>query len=365
MVLIKQLTLFLESLFPLAVQEDYDNSGLLTGRYDMQIVGAVVCLNVTEDVVNEAIEKNCNLIIAHHPMIFKGLKRLTGSSKPELLTELCIKNNIAVYVAHTNADKTFPGLNSFIAGKLELLNVNVLMPEPSLLCKLVTFCPIEHSENVRNALFNAGAGVIGAYDQCSFGIDGYGTFRGSEMTNPFVGVKGEQHTEAETRIETVFPMFLQKKVIDALIGSHPYEEVAYDIYKLENKHPGFGLGAYGSLDKPMKINEFLTKVKKTFATHTLKYSGSHDSEIRTVAVCGGSGAGFMERAYLAGADAYITSDIKYHEFDHGHMNFVFIDAGHFETEIFFKEYIINKVSEKFTNFAIHFSEREKNLHSYF
>jgi dinuclear metal center YbgI/SA1388 family protein len=365
MILIKQLTSFIESLFPLAVQEEYDNSGLLIGRYDASIDGALVCLNVTEEVVNEAIQKKCNLIISHHPMIFSGLKRLIGSSKSEILTEQCVKNNIHVYAIHTNADKAFPGINSYIAGKLGLVNTAVLVPEQDILRKLVVYCPSNYSEQVRKALFEAGAGVIGAYDNCSFNTDGYGTFRGSEISAPFVGVKGEQHTEAETRIETVFPLFLQRKIINALIDVHPYEEVAYDIFRVENEHPGFGFGASGKLEKPMKLEEFLKKVKAVFGAHTLKYSGNIDSEINTVAVCGGSGAGFIGKAYHSGAEVYITSDIKYHEFDHGFENFVLIDAGHFETEIFFREYIITELTKKFTNFAIHFSEREKNWHSYF
>ncbi len=365
MILIRDLTSFLESLFPIAYQEDYDNCGLITGRFDKEVTGIIVCLNVTEDVIHEALDRNCNCIISHHPMIFRGLKKLTSAGKSEIHTELCIKNNLAVYALHTNADKGFSGLNSFIAAKMGLKNVRVLAPEKGILKKLVTFCPVDHAESVRNAIFDAGGGVIGEYDSCSFNCEGAGTFRGSAVSNPFVGNKGEVHSESEIRIEIIFPSCLQKKVILSLLQHHPYEEVAYDVYSLDNEHPRIGLGALGELEKPLKKLEFLQTVKQVFGTQMLKYSGDHNSKIRTVAVCGGSGSGLISKASASGADAYITSDVKYHEFENGSENFLLIDAGHYETEIFFREFILDKLNKKFTNFAIHFSEREKNHYYYF
>jgi dinuclear metal center YbgI/SA1388 family protein len=271
---IKDLIVHLESLFPPEYQENYDNSGFLAGNMLSEVKAVMVCLNVTEDVIDEAIAKNCNLIISHHPLIFSGLKKITGSSLVERLVEQVIRSNMAVYAIHTNADNTFPGLNSHIASKLGLNNVEVLAPQKGNLRKIVTFCPADHAEKVRSALFDAGAGGIGKYDSCSFNAEGFGTFRGSDETQPFTGVPGEFSYEKEVRIETIFPHYLQKKIIHALFNSHPYEEVAYDIYALENQNPNFGSGVTGLLELPMDKEDFLKHVQSVFQTKFLKFSGA-------------------------------------------------------------------------------------------
>lgn len=362
---IKELTDYLESLFPVELQEHYDNSGLLTGNQNDQVQSVMICLNITSDVIREAKENQCNLIVSHHPLIFSGLKKITGASSTERLVEEVIRSNIAVYALHTNADNSFPGLNSFIAGKLGLKDIKVLSPQKGVLRKLITFCPDEHAEKVRSALFEAGAGEIGNYDSCSFNSQGYGTFRGSEDSNPFVGMPGKLHLENEVKIETVFPVHLYKRVVHALFQAHPYEEVAYDIYLLENENPFAGTGCVGYFENSMKTDDFLEKIKFVFGTEFLKYSGSTDLEIQKVAVCGGSGASMIQRSIQVKADAFITADLKYHDFDHGRNNYLLVDAGHFETELFFKEYIVNLLTKKFTNFAIYFAESEKNYVCYY
>lgn len=362
---IKDVTSILESVFPPAIQESYDNSGLLTGHSGEQLNGILVCLNVTQDVLNEAVAKKCNLIISHHPLIFSGLNKITGSTPTERFVEFLIQNHIALYSIHTNADKRVPGLNTFIAQKLGLSEIQVLAPEQGDLRKLVTFCPESHAEQVRKAIFDAGAGVIGEYDMCSFNSQGFGTFRGSEHTDPFAGEPLKLHTEHEQRIETIFPVYLQNAVLKALFESHPYEEVAYDIFKLENENPSCGLGAIGYLPQPVNAEDFFKLMKSFFGVQFLKYSGTTKNQIRKVAFCGGSGSSLIRRAYAMKADVFVTSDIKYHDFDHGLDNFLLMDVGHFESEIFFKEYIVNLLTKKITNFAIHFAESEKNHINYY
>jgi dinuclear metal center YbgI/SA1388 family protein len=365
MMQVKDLTLFIESLFPVAVQENYDNSGMQVGHLDNQVTGVMVCLNVTQQVLLEAAKRNCNLVISHHPMIFSGLKRITGATPQERLVEYAIMNKIAVYSVHTNADKSFPGLNSYLATLLQLNHVQVLSPEKGTLRKIVTFCPETHAEKVRKAMFDAGAGCIGEYDSCSFNVNGIGTFRGREGSTPFVGQKGTLHNESEIRIETIYPEYLQNVILSALLDSHPYEEVAYDIYKIENKNSTCGLGVTGFLPQALSQEEFLKKIKETFKTPCLKFSGSRSKSVSKLAICGGSGASLTSIAQAAKADAYVTADIKYHEFDHGFSEFILVDAGHYETEIFFKQYIVGLLKKNFTNFAIHFAESEKNHIMYY
>ncbi len=365
MVQVKEFITYIETLFPPAIQEDFDNNGLLIGNALSEVKGIIVCLNVTADVLSEAKNRNCNLILSHHPLIFKGLKKLTASTETEKIAETAIRENIVIYALHTVIDNVFPGLNSYIAHKAGLSDIKVFAPKTSMFRKLITFCPVEHSEKVRLSLFQAGAGVIGNYDSCSFNCEGYGTFRGSDITSPFVGKPGKLHHEKEIKIETIYPFYLQEKILNALFESHPYEEVAYDIYELKNDNPSCGIGATGYLKTPMNTEQFLKHIKSVFCTEMLKYSGSRSSPISKVAICGGNGAKLINLATSIKADAYVTADISYHEFNHGCDNFILIDAGHYETEIFFKEYVIELIKKNFTNLAIIFSENEKNYISYY
>jgi dinuclear metal center YbgI/SA1388 family protein len=361
---VNHVTSYFESLFPLQIQEDYDNSGLIIGHYDSEIQGVIVCLNVTKDVIEEAIKTKCNFIISHHPIIFNGLKRINGRTDNEQIVEKCIKNDICIYTLHTNIDKCFPGLNWYIAQNLGLENVKVLAPESGYINKLITYVPKSHENGVREALFNAGAGKVGNYDSCSFNTEGFGTFRGLEGSQQFVGQIGTLHKEREMKIELIYPSYLEKKILSALFDSHPYEEVAFDILQLENQDSSRGLGAVGVFPTPMSTHDFFALVKEKFQIPIVRYSGSIHHPISKIALCGGSGSFLAPKAKQLYADAYITSDIKYHEFDHQFDNFLMLDCGHFETEIFFKNYIVGLLKKNFTNFAIRFAESEKN-HIYY
>lgn len=357
---IREITSYLEELFPISIQESYDNCGLILGNSEEEIRGVMLCLNLTTEVLAEAIQKECNLIISHHPLIFSGIKKINDTISSHRIIKECIKKDISVYAIHTNADKQFPGLNSYIASAIGLENIKVLEPATKMLKKLIVFCPESHTEKVREAIFEAGAGKIGKYDCCSFNIEGLGSFRAGEEANPFVGNKNELHFEKEVRIETIFPDYLQTTIINKMLSAHPYEEVAYDIYSLENTNPAIGLGAIGDLKQAEELQEFLKKVKEVFKSPSIRYSGKRKNKIQKVAICGGSGASLIKTAKHAGADIYISSDFKYHDFEIPFSEFLIVDAGHYETEIMFKEFLISILLKKFTNFAIHFSKSEVN-----
>lgn len=355
----------LERYAPPAFQEDYDNSGLLTGNRNMQVTGALLTLDCTEAVVNEAIEKDCNLIIAHHPIVFSGLKRLNGSNYVERTIIKAIQNGIAIYACHTNLDNVHNGVNLRIAEKLGLRHTHVLAPKTGLLKKLSTFVPASHHETVLNALFAAGAGHIGNYDQCSFNMEGTGTFRGNSATTPFIGTPGELSHEKEIRLETIFPTHLETGVVSALLSAHPYEEVAYDLYRLDNSHPLVGSGLQGELTEGLEEKAFLELVKKTFRVAVLRHTALTGKIIKKVAVCGGSGRFLLKNAIHNGADAYITADFKYHEFFDADGRILLIDTGHYESEQFTPEIFYDLIQKKFTKFAVHLSKINTNPINYF
>jgi dinuclear metal center YbgI/SA1388 family protein len=350
---------------PSSLQEAYDNTGLLIGDPDKFVKQVLVALDVTEQVVDEAISQGCGLIVSHHPLIFKGLKRITPAGTTERLVIKAIKNNIAIAAAHTNLDNILHGVNGRIADKLGLERISILRSADGLLKKLVTFCPSTHAEQVRAAIFEAGAGCIGDYDCCSYNLDGTGTFRASENASPFVGKKHEIHFEAEQRIETILPSYMVSKVVNALINAHPYEEVAYDIYPLQNKFDKVGAGVLGHLKHPMPIEDFFRFVSKTFNNKVLRHSALIDKPIRRVALCGGSGSFLISDAKASNADIFITADLKYHDFFEADGKLVLVDAGHFETEQFTKELIADIIKKKIPNFAPLISEVNSNAVHYF
>ncbi len=347
----KEIQTFLERIAPLSYQESYDNSGLLLGDAGQEINGALICLDVTEEVLDEAIHLGYNAVIAHHPVIFKGIKRLTGSNYVERILVKAIKNDILLYAIHTNLDNVSTGVNRILGEKLGLRNLQILRPMRATLKKLITYAPLSHADSVRNALFTAGGGNIGNYDQCSFNVEGTGTFRANENAQPFVGQKGSMHREKELRIETVFPAFLQGKIISALVKSHPYEEVAYDIYSLENENPGVGAGMIGSLPEPVSVKDFLAKAKEILQAGSVKYAGPEEKKISKIAFCGGSGSFLISTAKAEGAELFLSGDITYHQFFEHENKMVIADIGHYETEQFVKELIFNLLIEKFPNFA--------------
>jgi dinuclear metal center YbgI/SA1388 family protein len=360
-----EITNFLETIAPLNYQEDYDNSGLIVGNHADEVHAALIALDCTEQIVDEAIAKNCNLIITHHPIVFKGLKRFNGKTYVERVVQKAIKNNIALYAIHTNLDHVANGVSGEICKRLGISNGKILAPKSNLLKKLVTFCPTEQATTLRNALFAAGAGNIGAYSECSFNNEGLGTFKAGDNTNPFVGEVGVQHHESEMRIETVFKVQDERKVLLALLENHPYEEVAYDIYTLNNKLDQVGAGMVGWLEEEMDSTDFLRHVKEKMQATVIRHTALFPKKIKKVAVCGGSGSFLLKDAIAAGADAFITADFKYHEFFDAENKLIICDIGHYESEQFTSNLLIDNIQEKFPNFAIRLTEHNTNPINYF
>ena len=362
--ILSDITSYLNSQIPLSLQESYDNCGLLIGDLNEEISSALICLDVTQEVMNEAIEKKCNLIISHHPMIFTGIKSLTGRTDTEKLVIRAIQNKIAVFAIHTNLDNHYEGVNKTLCNKLGVVNAEILKPMPDKLRKLVTFCPSSHAGQVRDAIFVAGAGQIGNYDSCSFNAKGEGTFRALAGANPFVGEPGKLHFEPETRIETIFPSYLESAVISALKKAHPYEEVAFDIYPLTNLHHRIGAGMIGNLPQPIDAEEFLISIKKILNLGCIRHTNLKNKKIQRIALCGGSGSFLINDAISCNADIYMTGDIKYHDFFIPENKMILADIGHYESEQFTKELIYNFLNKKFTTFALFISGTNTNPVNY-
>jgi len=365
MVRIKDVSNVIESFAPLSLQEDYDNSGLITGNPGDAITGCLICLDVTMEVLEEAERKGMQLLVSHHPVIFGKLTRLTGQTYTERLVLKAIQSGIAIYSVHTNLDNVDRGVSYLLARKLGLVHTKVLQKSKGLLRKLVTFCPAEQADRVRNAIFNAGAGHIGNYDMCSFNTGGTGSFRGSEDANPFVGEPGKLHFEQETRIETVFPYWLEKDIIKAMLDAHPYEEVAYDIYRLENEYDKVGMGIKGELPSEMTEEEFLQFIKDTLKVACIRHSSLIGRKVRKVAVCGGSGSFLIPEAIRQSVDFFVTADVKYHQFQMAGGNLVIADVGHYESEQFTCMIIEEQLKKNFPNFAVQISEIPVNPVNYF
>jgi dinuclear metal center YbgI/SA1388 family protein len=354
----------LEETFPLSYQESYDNSGLQVGSAAQEVQSVLVTVDVTEQVIDEAIFKGAGVILSHHPLIFQGLKRLNGNGYVERCVIKAIRSNIALYACHTNADNLREGLNAALARRLGLINYKVLRPQKGQLRKLVTFVPHGQADQVRQAVFSAGGGSIGEYDSCSFNLQGQGTFRGSANTHPFAGEKEVFHMEPETRIETIFPAHIQARVIQALLAAHPYEEPAYDIYTLENEYEKAGAGLIGELVPSIKGEQFVHMVKERLGAEGLRHTSFLPGNIEKVALCGGSGAFLLSEAIRQGANAFVTADLKYHQFFDADSRILLIDAGHFETEQVVKELFYEVLIKNFPNFAVHFSEVKTNPVNY-
>src|SRR6201996_8035345 len=362
---LSQLIAHLESIAPPAYQEDYDNSGLIVGQPDQDIYQALISLDCTEAVVDEAIKANCQVIISHHPIVFKGLKRFNGKTYVERVVEKAIKNNISIYAIHTNLDNVMGGVNAKICEVLGLKNNRILQPKHNLLKKLVTYVPNSHADEVRNALFNAGAGSIGNYSDCSVNAEGTGTFKGGEQTNPYVGEPGRRHAENEVRIETVYPVVLESKILMALVLAHPYEEVAYDLYTLTNQHQQVGAGMIGELETPVTEEEFLFHIKEKMRAHVIRHTAFTGRHVKKVAVCGGAGGFLLKQAIASGADIFITADYKYHEFFDAEGKIIIADIGHYESEQFTQQLLYDIIKKKFSTFAVRLTEINTNPVKYF
>jgi dinuclear metal center YbgI/SA1388 family protein len=361
---IKEICNFLEEWAPLSNQEDYDNSGLIIGDFQSEIRACLISLDITLEVLDEAISKGCNLIIAHHPLIFKGLKKINGKNYVEKLVIKAIKNDIAIYGIHTNLDNQIGGVNFKIAEKLGLENVKILQVKSQTLRKLTVFVPLEFTAKVSEALFEAGAGNIGKYSKCSFSAEGYGSFMPNENSNPFIGQANMLEKVAENRVEVIFPYFLETKILNAMNIAHPYEEVAYYLQKVENQYQEIGAGAVGDLPQEMESSSFLEHVKTQMQAKVLRHTALCFDKITKVAVCGGVGSFLLNDAKKAGAQVFVSSDFKYHEFFDAENQIIIADIGHYESEQYTKDLILEKISKKFTNFASYLSEVDTNPVNY-
>lgn len=361
---IKEITDYLESIAPLPLQESYDNSGLLVGSSEQGVTEVLITLDITEAVVEEAIKKGCNLIIAHHPIIFKGLKKLTGSNYIERAIILAIKNDIALYAIHTNLDHVKTGVNKKIADKIGLANLSILEAKKNTLLKLVTFVPVNATEGVLEALNRAGAGQIGNYKNCSFRVAGTGVFEPGETANPTMGERNKREEVQENRIEVILPSYLKNTVLTALFKAHPYEEVAYYLSALENTDQETGAGMVGTLEKEMEEIDFLQMLKKKMALKVVKHTPLLGRKVKRIAICGGSGSFLLPKAIQQQADVYISADFKYHEFFDSDSKIIIVDIGHYESEVFTKELIFTILNKNFTNIALNLSEEVTNPISY-
>lgn len=357
---IKEIVSALERFAPLPLQDGFDNAGLQIGLTDAEATGALLCLDVTEDVLNEAIASGYNLIISHHPLIFKGYKSITGKDYVERCILKAIKNDIVIYSAHTNLDNAQGGVNFKIAEKIGLKNVRILDPKGDNLIKLVTFVPSAQADEVRNALFAVGCGCIGNYDSCSYNIEGNGTFRAQVGSHPFCGTLGELHHETEVRIETILPKYKKGDAIRALLSKHPYEEPAFDLYPLQNVWGQVGSGIVGELEIPESELQFLNRLKDLFQVGCLKHNELTGRLIQKVSLCGGAGAFLIPQAIRSGADIFITGEIKYHDYFGYENDILLAETGHYESEQYTKEIFYSIIRDLFPNFAIQFSKVNTN-----
>ncbi|MTG98689.1 MULTISPECIES: Nif3-like dinuclear metal center hexameric protein [Myroides] len=361
---IREFIPLMEELAPLSYAEDFDNVGLLVGSYEQEISGVLVCHDALEEVVDEAIEKHCNLIVCFHPILFSGLKKITGKNYVERAVIKAIKNDIAIFAIHTALDNHQEGVNKIFCDTLGISNPKILIPKANYIQKLVTYVPVKDVESVRESLFKAGAGAIGNYDNCSFMSKGQGTFKGNEKSNPVIGQQNVEERVEEVKLEVTFEKHLQASILKSLFASHPYEEVAYEVYQLENKLQNVGMGMIGELDVAMDEVAFLQMVKDKTQTGGIRHSAFLGKPIKRVAVLGGSGAFAIQSALAQKADAYITADLKYHEFYQAENQIVLADIGHFESERYIKNYIVEYLKKKMTTFAVILSNVNTNPVNY-
>jgi dinuclear metal center YbgI/SA1388 family protein len=366
MLQVKDIIAAIEDFAPPLYQESYDNSGLQLGDATQTVNAALLCLDVTEAVIQEAIDSNCQLIIAHHPLIFSGIKKISGNSATERIIEQALKKNIAIYAAHTNLDNMYAGVNQKIATRLGLTDTHILAPLAGILYKLYTYVPLNAADAVLNALFQAGAGHIGNYAECSFTTRGTGSFKPGTQTQPAIGTPGgPRENVEEVKIEVLIPKHAQNKVLQALFHAHPYQEVAYELIALENKHQHIGAGLMGNLPQALSQEDFLHLVKNNMLANTIKYTPLPNKRVKKVALCGGSGSFLLKNAIAAGADAFISADFKYHQFFDAEGKIIICDIGHYESEQFTVEIFKEILNEKFPNFAVLLSRISTNPVKYF
>ena len=355
---IRQIIALIEEFAPLQLQESYDNAGLQVGDASLPATAALLCVDVTEAVVDEAIELGANLIIAHHPLLFRPLKRIVGSNYIERVVMKALRHDIAIYAAHTNLDAV--AVNHVWAQKLGLANVEVLQPIANMLYKLVTYVPVAQAQEVKSALFAAGAGTIGAYDCCSFTSNGEGSFRAGEGTSPYCGEQGVLHHEPESRVEVILPAYLKGRVVRALFAAHPYEEPAYDLIPIANEYTRAGIGVVGDLSQPMGVYDLLQRIKEQTGCAMLRHTATADKEVKRVALCGGAGSSLIGNALAAKADIFITGEIGYHQFFGYENSMILAEVGHYESEQHTKDIFCEVITKKIPNFATYYTKVETN-----
>ena len=353
----------IEEYAPLHLQEQWDNAGVQVGDVSHEATGALLCVDVTEAIINEAVERGINLVISHHPLLFRGLKRITGNSAVERIVATALKHDIVVYSAHTNMDSTLGGVSWATGRIVGLTHMRTLVPQPAQTMKLSVFVPVANSRTVSEAIWAAGAGQMGNYDQCAYMVDGRGTFRPLDGAHPATGEIGNNHTENETRIEVVFPASKCARVVQAMLAAHPYEEPAFDLVRLENM-AATGLGVIGELETPMSATDYIAFVKKSLSIGAIPYAGDATRVIRRVALCGGAGAEFIGTAIAQGADLYMCGDLKYHDFTTHCDRIVLANIGHYESEQCTKGIFYDIIQKKFPNFATYYADQDKNPISY-
>lgn len=364
---IKEVTRFLEQKFPLYLQEDFDNCGVQCGDVKQEITGAMVCFEMSEQVIDEAVRNDCNLVISHHPLILRrGITKIVPSDRVGAMICKALAHNMVLYSMHTNIDSGEGGGNDILAEKLGLRNVQVLDPHKGLYRKLVVFVPADHADKLKSALFAAGCGVQGRYDSCAYTLEGSGQFRPLDDAQPYIGVSHRLEHVKEERIEMIYPAGIQHAVIQTIYENHPYEEPAFDLLTLENESRVTGLGRIGELPGGMFGYDFMEHLKRKLGIkHSLRFAGEKDCFVRKVAVCGGGGSGFIDQAIASGADAYVSGDFKYHDFFKSHSGTLLVDIGHYDGEYFIKDIIFNLLKENFANFATLISKVEKEEVKYF
>lgn len=357
---IKDLSQYLEEIAPIAYQEDYDNSGLIVGHPSSEIHQALISLDCTEEVIDEAIAQKCDIIISHHPIVFKGLKKFNGTHYVERVIIKAIENKIAIYAIHTNLDHVMAGVNGKICEKIGLRNCKILAPKTGILKKLVFFTPLAFADDIKSKLYEAGAGNIGNYSECSFNVSGIGTFKANNEAKPFIGEANMLHQENELRIEMIYPAPAEKKILTALWAAHPYEEVAYEISSTDNEHQNVGAGMIGELENELSGEDFLLHLKEKMDVSVIRHTQILAKKVKKIAVCGGSGSFLLNKAIHADADVLVSADFKYHEFFDADKKILIADIGHFESEQFTQELLFEIITNKFPNFAVRLTGNNTN-----
>jgi dinuclear metal center YbgI/SA1388 family protein len=323
----------LERWAPRDVAMQDDNPGLQCGSVADPVRGILVSLDADLPVIQEAVRKRRTMIVTHHPFLFRPLRSIDTGSERGKIIELLLRHRISLYAAHTNLDFSAGGTSHALAEALGVTHPVFLRRSHRLQKKIVTFVPPEHVDRIAQAMAAAGAGILGDYDECSFRVEGIGTFRGNEKSSPTVGKRGRRERVRETRLEMVVAGRQLEQVIGALQKEHPYEEVAYDVFPCENVSTTHGAGVVGSLRRPVALGTFLLRAKRTLGVKALRYTGNPARRVRTIAVCGGSGAELLDDALAAHADVFLTADVKYHDYQRARGKIALVDAGHFETEL--------------------------------